>query len=300
MKPVSIAVMQLWEEGKIDLDADISNYLPFSVRHPKFPDTLITMRMLLTHSASFGVRQPLQNELYGEGDSTMSLKELCNKFFDTEGEYYQDDNFLDYEPGQGWNYSNWGFVLAGYLVEHVTGISYNEYSKTHILEPLEMDSTGWFIIDVDEAKLTTLYGVRKDGSKWPVYHFSWPGYPDGTLRTNIGDFANFLIMFSNRGSFKGKQILKPSTVDVMLTIQDIPNIALRTNKRQALAWVSPDLPFTVYQHQGSPTGSESTLIYLPESKSGFVVFYTGYTYKTPGNSAKTDSMFGFLAEKVMN
>jgi len=79
------AIMQLVEQGKIDLEEDINKYLPFTIRHPEYPKISITIKMLLTHTSSFADRQKLQDELYADGDPRMSLKDVSDRFFDRKG-----------------------------------------------------------------------------------------------------------------------------------------------------------------------------------------------------------------------
>jgi CubicO group peptidase (beta-lactamase class C family) len=139
------ALMKLYEDGQIDLDADINNYLPFPIRHPNFPETPITIRMLLTHTSSFADAEQLQYDLYVVGDSEMSIEELCNKYFRKNGEFYNDENWEEWEPGTKWDYCNWNFVLIGYIIEQFTQMPYHEYSQKYILDPLEMKSAGWWL-----------------------------------------------------------------------------------------------------------------------------------------------------------
>jgi CubicO group peptidase (beta-lactamase class C family) len=122
---IGIAVMQLVEAGKIDLDRDINDYLDF-----KIPATFIqpiTMRNLLTHTAGFDQR--LRNLFVGRREDLRPLRdyliaEMPDRLF---------------SPGAVPAYSNYGLALAGYIVERVSGVPYKDYVRYQIFRPLQME-----------------------------------------------------------------------------------------------------------------------------------------------------------------
>lgn len=124
---VWISVMQLWEEGKINLETDIKNYLPKDfLKHLNF-DKPITMLDLMNHQAGFD-----EQNTYLKGDK--SIEELMKT---------RQPNQV-FEPGTTTAYSNFGTGLAAYIVERISGQSFSDYAHEHIFKPLEMEKNGYF------------------------------------------------------------------------------------------------------------------------------------------------------------
>ncbi len=116
--------MQLWEEGKIDLETDIKNYLPKDfLKHLNF-DKPITMLDLMNHQAGFD-----EQNTYLKGDK--SIEELMKT---------RQPNQV-FEPGTTTAYSNFGTGLAAYIVERISGQSFSDYAHEHIFKPLEMENS---------------------------------------------------------------------------------------------------------------------------------------------------------------
>jgi len=253
---VAVGIMQLYEQGKIDLDADISEYLGFELRNPNYPDTPITCRMLLSHTSSI-----FDGETYAIAPE-YSLKE----FFTEGGMVYEEGGHFDadHEPGTYFEYSNLGFGVLGTIIEAVSGERFDKYMTANILEP--MGFTASFTPgDFDEETLDMVGAVYKkehgdDGNALPdaewkaeiddyvnntvepdtcmvsnpdtaagYEFFSLEGYepgtnatcmsPQGGLRISADELAEWALMFANDGQANGNQILKKETVDLMFTPQ---------------------------------------------------------------------------------
>ena len=210
------AIMQLYEQGLLDLDDDINDYLPFSIRHPNFPDTPITFRMLLSHTAGMDNNWELYDTFYtipdGGGDSPVTLDEFVKGFFVPGGSYYDAaKNFTVTAPGEVYQYSNPAYALLGYLVEQISGQSFPDYCINHIFEPLDMTNTTWLLTDTNIEQLAVPY----EGNE-ALPHYSFATYPDGTLKTTPTDYSHFLIAMMNDGEYKGYRILQPETIEEML------------------------------------------------------------------------------------
>ena len=151
------ALMKLWENGLIDLDQNINDYLSFNVTHPNFPLTPITAKMLLTHTS--GIKDNWSVMPYYEGDSDIDLSRYLQEYLVPGGDFYnQSQNFTNNPPGTNFSYSNIGAALVGHLVEAISSQPFNEFCNQHIFEPLDMDSK-WFLSEVNLANLATLYEV---------------------------------------------------------------------------------------------------------------------------------------------
>lgn len=214
-----VCVMKAVEEGKLSLDEDINTYLPFKVINPYFPDEKITLRNIGTHTSGLKDHEPtyMGSYFYG-GDSPIALGDFLKSYFEPGGSRYSKDNFLPHRPGTYREYSNIAVGLAGYIVELVSGMSLNEYSKKFIFKPLKMKNTGWLISQINVKKHSRLYDKQGDTLKQiPINGV--PTYPDGGIRTTVEELSSYFIALLNKGEYGGKRILKQSSIDTMQRFQ---------------------------------------------------------------------------------
>lgn len=214
-----VCVMKAVEEGKLSVDEDINAYLPFKVINPYFPNEKITLRSIGTHTSGINDREPIYSDsYYYGGDSPVGLGDFLKSYFETNGSRYSKDNFLPYKPGTYREYSNIAVGLAGYIVERVTGMSLNEYSKKVIFRQLKMKNTGWLLSQIDQNKHSRLYDKQGDSLKQiPLYGVAT--YPDGGIRTTIEELSRYFIALLNKGAYRGQRILKQSSIDTMQRLQ---------------------------------------------------------------------------------
>jgi CubicO group peptidase (beta-lactamase class C family) len=214
------AVMQLYEQGLIDLHTDINNYIPFEVRNPNYPDDIITPYHLLTHTS--GLSWP-RDEYEVPGyythypfDSAPPLSEWLPEFIQPEGVHYVPSVWKNSHPGEREEYSNIGTALLAYAVEVISNVDFSEYCRQNIFVPLEMFNTSHNYSDLDMNNLATLY----EEPKHPIGFYRYRCYPSGDLKTTIEDFSHFIIAYMNGGQYKNIGVLKESTVQQILTIQN--------------------------------------------------------------------------------
>lgn len=270
------AFMTLADEKKIDLDEDVANYLPFKFKNIKFPSSPVTFRMLLTHTSGIADRQKLQDELYGHGDPKIPLSTIVKDFFKADGKYFSNENYLDFKPGSSYEYSNWNYVLLAYLIEQISQQDYQEYSKKVLLNPLNMNHSAWYLANLDREQLGQLYVPTDSIYKKAIdSEYSWPGYPDGSLRSNVEELSHFIQMILNHGFYNGKQIMDTNSINRMLTPQNIQNMPPSYIYDMGLGWHVGKVPDRVFIHSGSPSGSSMYLLVNPEKKYGFISFITG-------------------------
>jgi CubicO group peptidase (beta-lactamase class C family) len=227
------AIMQLYDNGVIDLDADVNDYLPFSVRHPEFPNTPITIRMLLSHRSRLAdsvSNKPLwdysadminwaNDNLEANialWDSRPTLEEFLEGSITPSGKYYSPDNWGS-QPETDWEYSSTGYLLLAYVVEQLTGQSFSEYLQQNVLTPLDMQSTGYDYVDFTGRNAIPYEWRDNANFEYPIYNQYDLG--GGGLRSTVPDLGNFLIAHMNRGQYYDTLILQPDTVDLMQTSQ---------------------------------------------------------------------------------
>lgn len=214
------AVMQMVEAGKLSLDADINDYLPFKVRNPRHPDVPITLKMLVTHTSSIQESSARLVSLAKPGDSKTTFRELFEPYLTPGGAtYVEGESFGPQKPGATFVYSNFAVALAGYLVEIVSGEPFHAYCKRAIFTPLKMDRSSFRIDTIDPTKLATHYTWTATKGQVPLEATSVPYYPSTTLRTTANDLGRFLAAISRGGELDGARILKAETVTAMTAVQ---------------------------------------------------------------------------------
>jgi CubicO group peptidase (beta-lactamase class C family) len=143
----AVALLQLYEQGLFLLDDDVSEYLPFSLRNPIYPETSITFRMLLSHTSSIsGYSEALEFHMYTDALEKLGLDgyipnwlpypEWFSEYFLENGSLYELSNWATYKPGAHYIYSNVGFTLLAYLIEIISEKRIDEYVRENIYTPL--------------------------------------------------------------------------------------------------------------------------------------------------------------------
>jgi CubicO group peptidase (beta-lactamase class C family) len=240
----STAVMMLWEEGKFQLDDPISKYIPEFKNAQvlntfQYSDTTwtgipankeITIRHLITHTSGIG---------YGFIDGDERFKMIYHKAgivdaFTTE-KVKLSENIkklakmpLHHNPGENFTYSE-GLDVLGYLIEVVSGMSFDEFLKTHIFDPLGMNDTRFYLPDSKAGRLVAVqHKVDGEWQKFPVTSYD-PDYPikgaksyfpgGAGLSSTVKDYASFLQMYLNGGEYNGVRLLSRTTVQAILSNQ---------------------------------------------------------------------------------
>ncbi len=288
------AFMHLYEKEKLSLDTDVNLYLPFKIANPYFPDETITLGMILTHTSSLLDNRKYISSLYGPGDQTgLSFEEYLKNCYSAEGSEYDSTNFGNYKPGDDWEYCNSNYVLIAYLIETISHMSFPDYCQENLFTDLEMNETGWLLSELDGDRIAKNYISEAEAKSDPDYtskvtlingkkevsHYSWPGYPDGCLRTSIPQFANFMIMLMNHGSFKGKQILKPETVDLILSAKNVQNMFNSTSWDRVdmgvTWWLLEKDNINYFSHGGDGSGLNTRAFFDPIKQIAIIYFLTG-------------------------
>ncbi len=268
---VGIAVMQLWEQGLLGLDDDINDHLPFAVTNPFFTAIPITPRMLLAHTSSIAYNAEVWLPLITWGaDSPIGLGEFLESYLVPGGTYYRNSNYNVVVPGHGSQYSNIAYALAGYLVEVISGQSFEEYCQSAIFAPLGMHETSWFLagLNPDNIAMPTQYF---GGVFTPYGQYGFPVYPAGQLRTSSLQLARHLIAFMQLGQIDGTRILESSTVELMTTIQypDVPPVF--PGYDWGLGWFR--IPYGggwLWGHTGGIYGVATYMFYNPDENFGII------------------------------
>jgi CubicO group peptidase (beta-lactamase class C family) len=194
------AVMQNVEQGKIDLDADINTYLDFEI--PERDDQPVTMRNIMTHTTGF---EEQVKGLMGAGEEVADLGEHLQRWVPER----------IFPPGETPAYSNWATALAGYIVERVSGMSFDDYLDQRIFEPLDMSHSTFRqpLPDRLEQDMSKGYAVASEPPK--PFEIIGGLAPAGSMSATGADMANFMIAHLQKGEFKATRILEEETAELM-------------------------------------------------------------------------------------
>ena len=195
------AVMQLVEQGKINLDADVNTYLDFKI--PAYHGIPVTMRQLMTHRAGFS---ETARDLLTYGKAPPPLDVVLKGYVPPR----------IFAPNQGPGYSNYGAALAGYIVQRVSGEPFDDYIARHIFSPLNMQHASF----AQPLPASLAPDMSKGYETW---NKPGPGFeiismpPAGALSATGDDMSHFMIAQLQLGRYGSGQILKPETAQEMHT-----------------------------------------------------------------------------------
>lgn len=192
------AVMQLVEEGQLDLDTDVDEYLDFAVDTSFDQD--LTLRHLLSHTGGFEER--IADAMLADG-TEVDLRSIVA----------DDPPEQVYEPGTTPAYSNYGIALAGYIVEYTSGVPFLEYMDQNVLAPAGMDSSTYEQPLPEELEPRLSEGYTTDDEP-PVERFEIVSdSPAGALTSSVTDMAEFMRVHMEAS--EGAGVLEPETVSLM-------------------------------------------------------------------------------------
>jgi CubicO group peptidase (beta-lactamase class C family) len=266
--------MQLVEQGKLDLDRDVNEYIDFAI--PKTYPEPVTLRRLLTHTAGF--EETLKNLFVGhESDlkpvGTYLSNELPARIF---------------PPGKIPSYSNYGFTLAGYIVERVSGEKFERYVDNHILKPLKMNSSTF------DQPLPPQLGPQMskgylNAAQKPRDFELVQAAPAGALSTTAADMTRFMLAFLQDGNVDGVSILKPETVHQMETRQFELNPTICGLGLTFMEyWLSP---VRVIGHGGDTVYFHSDMVLVPDAHVGYFISYNTLGKNVGGGRGEVQRAF---------
>ncbi len=270
------AIMQLVAEKKIRLDQDISELVGFKVRNPAYPNTIITLKMALSHRSSIN-----------DSEGYFSLDAIDPATNPNFAKCYNA-----YEPDKGYMYCNLNYNLAGSILEKVTGVRFDKYIQQQILQPLGLYG-GYNVNALDTQLIAKIYEFNKEtqgftlstnayaprteeinnytmGRTTPIFS------PTGGMKISANDLAKYMIMHSQLGKYKEGRIIPKKLSQQMQEIiseEEGYGMALETTTKLIAGK-------TMIGHTGVAYGLYSMLFFEPKEKIGFVVISNGCDTKT--------------------
>jgi len=270
------AVMQLVEQGKLDLNANVNTYL----KDFKIPDTYpqpITMTHLLTHTPGFE-------------DHVIGLFARTPDKLLPLGKILADDMPARVRPpGQLASYSNYGTALAGYIVEQVSGVSWDEYIEKNILQPLEMSHTTGRQPIPENLAADMSKGYNYSGGEYKGKEFEFiPLQPAGSMSAAAIDMARFMIAHLQQGRYGSARILSETTAQQMR--RQIFTHAKQLNGILHGFYEMSSNGQRIFGHGGDTLWFHTQLALFPESNVGLFVSYNSDT----GAPARNELVKAFI------
>lgn len=282
---VAIGLLKLYEAGLVDLDEDISKYLGFIVRNPKYPNDIISLRMILTQTSSI-----IDDGIFEDGifkgydgsnctDDFIPLKELL-----TPGSKHFYKGYSDNKPGSTFIYSNLGCGILACVCEKITNIYFPEYIKDVLLKKLNINSgfrledilekdnlVGHYLYDNNQFTLYRDYNsfMQVQCLKYPLGE-NYRGVAGG-LYISSSDLLNIMSMLMNKGIYQGQRILNEETVNEMEKVQweGIPSDPTYRKKGLQMIILEGFTSEPLKGHFGNAYGLRSFMLY---NQNGGIIF----------------------------
>ena len=264
------SIMQLKEQGLVSLDTDVSELAGFPIRNPRYPDTVITLEMLLSHTSSL-------ND--SEGYFTLDVINPA-----TNPDWANCYN--DYAPGEGYEYCNLNFNLVGTFIEKLSGERFDQYVVNHVLKPLGIYG-GYCVDSLDRSKFVSLYNfidgqyVEEPEAYEPrseriaTYKFGYdtPVFsPTGGMKISALGLARYMMMHMGWGTAPdGTKIIEEEDSRSMQTERSAPE-----HYGLALEHAFDRIPgVELVGHTGSAYGLRSAMFWAVDRSFGLVCISSG-------------------------
>ncbi len=255
---VSVAVLQVVEDGLLSLDSPVRDLVPeIEFDNPWSESDPVRVVHLLEHTSGFDEVHFV--EIASDDPTPLTLRQGLD--------LHPDSRIARWRPGTRFSYTNSGPALAAYVVEKITGQRFEDYVQDRIFDPLKMDSASYFLSEGDGSQRAGLY--RPNGSVAPYLHILFR--PSGALNASASDMARFMRMLLNGGELEGERILSERSVDRMRT----PTTTLGAQQGLEFGYglgLYPDVQdgFVHYGHGGGIGGGAASAEFLPEQGVGYV------------------------------
>ncbi len=251
------AVMQLVQAGKIDLDADVNQYIDFKI--PPYEGKPVTMRDLMTHTGGF--EETVRDLLVDNQSEVLPIDVYLKRRLPTR----------IFPPGKVIAYSNYGATLAGYIVQRVSGEKFEDYIAKHIFAPLDMVHSSFLQpLPANLAPLMATGYLNASEDKTKPFEYVDTAPAGASSSTGI-DMAHFMLAYLNGGTYDGYQLLKPATIKEMWTPQVAPEVGLPSFD---LGYYQDDFNhLPIIGHGGDTVVFHSDLHLIPSKGIGWFVSF---------------------------
>jgi len=268
---VATAVVQLVEQGKIDLDEKLTHYLPyFTMADERYKD--ITILQMLNHTSG------IPNVDDYEWDKP--------EYDDGAAERYVKSHKtlkLDFTPGEKYRYSNAAFDILCDVIAKTSGMTFEDYMKKHIFEPIGMKNSTFYKPEVSKELATTPHVVGDNLQKEvsDIYPYNRRHAGSSTLNSNVEDMLLWAKVNLNKGIINGKRIYSEASYK-MLTSTQTPE----GQKKVGLSWFPGKISKSpIYYHSGGDLGYRTFFAFIPEKRAAIVMMTNTDYFWSLENSA---------------
>ncbi len=252
---VATAIMQLVEQGKIDLDAPVTRYLPyFKLADDRYRQ--IKIRQMVSHTSGI---PDVTDYHWDKPEYDDGALERFTRSFSSQK--------LIFNPGEKFAYSNAAYEMLGDVIAKVSGESFEDYVQHHILTPLGMKDSTLLVREANQQLLTSPHVEAKGKvTVSKIFPYNRAHSPSSTLYSSIEDMSRWAIANMNHGELDGRRILKRETADLMWQ-----PVVDALGMKEAMAWFVTDFQgHHLVLHTGGDTGFESRLILAPNDSVAVV------------------------------
>ena len=273
----ALSIMQLVEEGRLSLDDPVSKYVPLDLKSKEEP---VKVWHLLSHASgipALAYAEAFIRYMTGADDKWIPVASHEDIFT-----FMREANqWALTKPGERWFYLNEGYLMLGYIIEKLSGMSYEEYVKKKILEPLQMNRSFFRREEVEASSdVATPYIITRDGEcKKSTYAYG-PISSDGGLKSNVPDLAHYINMYLNRGEYDGGTLLSSGSIEEM----EKPKVKLPLQIFGGEAYgyglhiIPRFLGNKLVGHGGSVLVATAYMGYIPEKRIGIALLANGSGY----------------------
>ncbi|MFW9924742.1 MAG: serine hydrolase [Candidatus Thorarchaeota archaeon] len=265
-----LALLQLAEQGKLNIKDPIDKYLDFKLQKTT---NKITIHHLMSHSSGIA----------NLGAATVLIARKSN-LKETYVPMSTFDDFLLHvnnakteiiaEPGERYFYLNSGYILLGKLIEKVSGMKFEDYIKQNILIPLNMQTACFTESDYEQIEdRMTAYYSEKEELRAVKHPFDELIYAAGGLICSVNDLRNYIQMYLDKGKFNGKQFMKSEDITKMFNPYVTVPPLFFGKQGYGYGWMETKDFFgeTMIQHGGSTAVSSAYISLIPEKNIGVII-----------------------------
>lgn len=297
--PTAIAVLQLAEQSKLELDDAVSKYLPFfEVTYPSDKKNIITIGHLLNHSSGIPDASGLElaEWIHHDTDPSLNQTDLIEKVFP---EY----STLKFEPGEDTAYTNIGYMLLGAIIEKASSQNYRDYIKQHILDPLQMTQTDFVYTRGMEAveaagshptftimapllliKMSSFIRETSNNSLWLKRVYTDQEPPSALIGSTL-DASRLIRAYLNKGILDGNRILSEESIERMTNNNHIAQANDDGSYffRRGIGWhIFKEKSEYKLEHTGGGPGFFTSIQIYPSDNLGLVLFCNDVTLEKYG------------------
>lgn len=282
---VALSLLQLSEQGKVDLHAKVADIAP-EVKIVNRWDATDPVRIvnLLEHTAGFDDMPPAETYDMSGGPQVPLLETFAR---------FPEPQVARWRPGTFQSYSNPGYGVAGYILEKLTGKPCEEYIADNILRPLAMTHSDMRLTPDVRAALAQGY---RGNPPLPVPYYPILLRPAGEMKASPNEMARFVRMMLNRGTLDGVRIVSPESIARMETPET--GLAARAGFKDGYAlgnYVTITHPIKTQGHNGGLDGFLSAYAYMPEQGLGYFISINA---SSPALSQIENLIFAYITRTV--